>query len=133
MGMLMAGKLLDTTVLIDLSRGKSDAADFVDNERRLGTELFVSVVSAMELLVGCRDKAEVHKAEKQIADFKLIQLTSTISQQAYTLILTYTKSHGLMIPDALIAATALIESLELMSDNVRHFTMIPNLTATRPY
>jgi predicted nucleic acid-binding protein len=33
----------------------------------------------------------------------------------------------------LIAATALIESLELMSDNDRHFKMIPNLTVTRPY
>jgi len=129
----MAGKLLDTTVLIDLSRGKPEAADFVDNERRVGTDLFISVVSAMELLVGCRDKAEVRKAEKQIADFKLIQLTAAMSQQAYTLILTYTKSHGLMIPDALIAATALIESLELMSDNDRHFKMITNLIVARPY
>ncbi len=129
----MAGKLLDTTVLIDLSRGKSDAADFVDNERRVETDLFVSAVSAMELLVGCRDKAELRKAEKQIADFKMIQLTSAMSQQAYTLILTYTKSHGLMIPDALIAATALMESLELMSDKDRHFKMIPNLVVTRPY
>ncbi len=129
----MAGKLLDTTVLIDLSRGKLEAADFVDNERRLGTELSVSVVSAMELIVGCRNKAEVAKAEKQIADFQLMQVTPAISQQAYTLILTYCKSHGLMIPDALIAATALTDVLELMSDNVRHFTMIPNLTVTRPY
>jgi hypothetical protein len=30
----MAGKLLDTTVLIDLSRGRLEAADFVDNEHR---------------------------------------------------------------------------------------------------
>jgi len=129
----MADKLLDTTVLIDLSRGKVAAADFVDNERQLGTRLFVSVVSAMELIVGCRDKAEVTKAEKQIADFQLVQLTPAISQQAYTLVLTYSKSHGLMIPDALIAATALTESLELMSDNVRHFNMITGLNVSRPY
>jgi len=129
----MAGKLLDTTVLIDLSRGKIAAADFVDNERQAGTELFVSVISAMELVVGCRNKAEVAKAEKQIADFKLVQLNPAMPQKAYELVLTYNKSHGMMIPDALIAATALLESLELMSDNVRHFAMIPNLVVTRPY
>lgn len=129
----MARKLLDTTVLIDLSRGKIAAADFFDNERQAGTELFVSVVSAMELIVGCRNKAEVAKAEKQIADFQLVQLNPAMSQKAYDLVLTYNKSHGMMIPDALIAATALLESLELMSDNVRHFTMIPDLIVTRPY
>lgn len=129
----VTGKLLDTTILIDLSRGKSEAADFVDNERRAGTELFVSVISAMELIVGCRNKAEVAKAEKLIADFKLVQLNVAASQKAYEFVITFNKSHGMMIPDALIAATALIESLELMSDNVRHFTMIPGLTVTRPY
>lgn len=50
-----------------------------------------------------------------------------------SLLLTFSKSHGLTIPDALIAATALTESLELMSDNVRHFNMIPELTVTNPY
>ena len=129
----MARKLLDTTVLIDLSRGKIAAADFFDNERQAGTELFVSVVSAMELIVGCRNKAEVAKAEKQIAGFHLVQLSPAMSQKAYDLVLTYNKSHGMMIPDALIAATALMESLELMSDNVRHFTMISDLIVTRPY
>jgi len=129
----MTGKLLDTTILIDLSRGKIAASDFVDHERQAGTELFVSVISAMELIVGCRNKVEVAKAEKQIADFKLVQLNPAMSQKAYELVLTYNKSHGMMIPDALIAATALLESLELMSDNVRHFTMIPDLIVTRPY
>jgi len=129
----MAGKLIDTTVLIDLSRGKIVAADFVDNERQAGMALFVSVISAMELIVGCRDKVEVAKAEKQIAEFKLVQLNPAMSQKAYDLVLAYNKSHGMMIPDALIAATALLESLELMSDNVRHFTMIPDLIVTRPY
>lgn len=129
----MAGKLLDTTVLIDLSRGEAAAADFIDNERQKGTEFSVSIISAMELIIGCRNKTEVAKAEKQIADFKLVQLTPAISQKTYELVIAFNKSHGLMIPDALIAATALMESLVLMSDNVRHFNMIPDLVITRPY
>lgn len=47
--------------------------------------------------------------------------------------LVYSKSHSLMIPDALIAATALTEELELATDNDRHFKMIPDLLVNRPY
>lgn len=129
----MAGKLLDTTVLIDLLRGNTAAADFVDDERQDGTSLFVSTISAMELIVGCLDKREAAKAEKLITDFILIPLNPAISQQAYTLVLAFSKSHGLMIPDALIAATALTESLELVSDNDRDFNMIHVLTVGRAY
>lgn len=47
--------------------------------------------------------------------------------------LAYSKSHGLTIPDALIAATAIMQGLELATDNDRHFKMIPELTVKRPY
>ncbi len=129
----MSGKLIDTTVLIDLSRGNQNAADYVDNQRKAGTELYISIVSAMELVVGCRNNAEVVKAQKLIAKFSTTPLSALISQRAFDLIVTYTKSHGLQIPDALIAATAVIEALELMSDNDRHFRMIPHLVVSRPY
>ena len=46
----MTNKLLDPTVLIDLSRGISDVGDFVDNTFQAGTPLFISVISAMELV-----------------------------------------------------------------------------------
>jgi predicted nucleic acid-binding protein len=129
----MTGKLLDTTVLIDLSRGNTDAADFIDAVRASGTPLFISVISAMELIVGCRDKGEVEKAEKLIADFGLVHISPAESARAYDLILAFSKSHGLAIPDAFIAATAIIQGLDLSSDNARHFKMVPNLTVERPY
>jgi predicted nucleic acid-binding protein len=129
----MTGKLLDTTVLIDLSRGNTDAADFIDAVRASGTPLFISVISAMELIVGCRDRGEVEKAEKLIADFGLVHISPAESARAYDLILAFSKSHGLAIPDAFIAATAIIQGLDLSSDNARHFKMIPSLTVERPY
>jgi predicted nucleic acid-binding protein len=64
MDALVTGKLLDTTVLIDLSRGNSTAAEYVDSERTAGTTLFISVISAMELVAGCRNKQEVAKIKK---------------------------------------------------------------------
>lgn len=129
----MNGKLIDTTVLIDLSRGDQIAADYVDNERKAGTALSISIVSAMELVVGCRNNAEVAKAQKLLAKYSTMPISPLISQRAFDLIVAYTKSHGLQVPDALIAATALVEALELMSDNDWHFRMIPNLIVSRPY
>jgi len=129
----MSGKLLDTTVLIDLSRGKTEAADFIDAARKREESLHVSVVSAMELIAGCRDKNEVEKARRLVSGFTLTQLTPAISAKAYDLVVTYSKSHNLSIPDSLIAATAVVQDLELATDNERHFGMIPSLRVSRPY
>jgi predicted nucleic acid-binding protein len=129
----MTGRLLDTTVVIDLARGSTDAARFVDVVVASGIPLFVSVISAMELVVGRRDKFEVEQAQRLVSSFTLLYLTPVESRQAYDPVLSYSKSHGLAIPDALIAATALVQGLELASDNERHFAMIPNLEIERPY
>jgi predicted nucleic acid-binding protein len=133
MDALVTGKLLDTTVLIDLSRGNSTAAEYVDSERTAGTILFISVISAMELVAGCRNKQEVAKIKKLVAEFTLLHLSPASSARAYELMLLFNKSHGMAIPDALIAATAVTNNLEMASDNVRHFAMIPDLRLQRPY
>jgi predicted nucleic acid-binding protein len=129
----MTGKLLDTTILIDLSRGNPEAANFIDAAFSSETPLFISIISAMELVAGCRDKTEVRKVKKLIADFILIHLSPPISVKAYELMLAYSKSHGLTIPDALIAATAITQGLELATDNERHFSMISELMVQCPY
>jgi predicted nucleic acid-binding protein len=130
---MMTGKLLDTTVLIDLFRGNEKAADFIETARNAKIPLFISVISAMELAVGCRNQIEVEKTQKIITDFTLIHLSPNTTAKAYELTLKYSKSHGLTIPDALIAATALTEGFELATDNDRHFIMISDLIVKCPY
>lgn len=125
--------LLDSTVLVDLTRGDAEAADYVDAARRAGTQLFVSVVSAMELVAGCRNQAEVRQVDSLIADFTLLHLSPADSEKAYDLMVRFSKGHGLAIPDALIAATAETRGLPLATDNERHFSMINNLAVKRPY
>ena len=129
----MTEVLLDSTVLIDLSRGKYAASEFIDNSRNLGVLLAVSVISAMELIIGCRNKSEVTKAEQLIADFSVLPMQPAISEKAYQWLLIYGKRHGLKIPDALIASTAVIHDMELAKDNVRDFNMLPGLRVMHPY
>lgn len=87
----------------------------------------------MELIIGCRDKGDLNRTLKFLADYPVIDISIPISRRAYQLILHFSMSHGLVIPDAFIAATALEEKLRLVTSNVRHFEMIPGITLQKPY
>lgn len=93
----------------------------------------ISVMSSMELVIGCRDKKELNRTLKFLADFVVIDISIPISKRSYQLMLQFNMSHGLVIPDAFIAATALEENLKLVTSNVRHFEMIPGITLKKPY
>lgn len=54
-------------------------------------------------------------------------MNNAITETAIDLIETYSKSHGLRIPDALIAATAICSSMELLTHNVRDFRFIERI------
>jgi predicted nucleic acid-binding protein len=118
--------LFDTDVLIDAGLGVQEAVQALQEaEQRAG--LAVSVVTQMELIIGCRNKAELKALERFLQRFRVLLLTEDSSGQAVELLRRYRLSHGLMIADALIAATALMEGLSLVSKNQRHFRFIAGL------
>ena len=81
----------------------------------------------MELYYGARDKAELNKLEKFVSLFEIIHLNETISSHATQLIKTYAKSHTLDIPDGLIAATALVLKVALLTYNTKDFKYIKDI------
>ncbi len=125
--------LLDSTVLIDISRGDEKVIYFIDTARKNNQSVAISIISSMELIIGCRDKNEVNKTLKFLKDYSIIDISIPISRGAFRLVIQYNKSHGLIIPDAFIAATALVENLILVTSNVRHFNMIENLSIQEPF
>lgn len=65
--------IVDTDVLIDVSRGIAQAIDcLIEHEKR--SRLAISVITQMELLVGCRDKRETQKLEKFLRRFEVVKL-----------------------------------------------------------
>lgn len=118
--------LCDTCILIDYLRGKEEAKERLSADRQKG--LGMSAITYMELMVGARNKNEVTAIKKAFADFEIIELTEAFSIKAKNLIEKFTKSHGLLIPDALIAATALEFEIPLSTLNISDFKFIPNLT-----
>ena len=122
----MAHLLIDTDILIDVTNDDETAKSRLIAESRNYT-LCVSVVTIMELVIGCRNKAEQQALNKFMAQFEVKPITESISTQTLELIETYALSHGLLIPDALIGATALSHSIGLLSKNQRDYRFIPDL------
>jgi predicted nucleic acid-binding protein len=96
--------LVDTDVLIDVSRNNEGAIDFPD---QLDDFWLVSIITAMELMVGARNQQEVSEIDQLVAVYSVIPLAAEIGNSAYELLKRYAKSHGLRVFDSLIAATAL--------------------------
>ena len=117
--------LCDTCILIDYLRGKPDVQKRLMADRQKG--LGMSSVTYMELMVGALNKREIGIIKKAFSDFELIEISEPISKKARNLIEKFSKSHGLQIPDALIAATALELGLPLSTTNLKDFQYIPDL------
>ena len=117
--------LCDTCILIDFLKGKVDLQKKLSKDREHG--LGMSSVTYMELMVGALNKREVSIIKKAFSDFEVVEISESISIKARNLIDKYTKSHGLLIPDALIASTALELDLPLYTANVKDFQFISDL------
>lgn len=118
--------VIDTDVLIDLGNGVAEAMARVKTEA-LTNRLTISVITKLELLVGCQNQTEMRSLEQFLVQFEVIPLSAAIGNQAVNLLKQYRLSHGLLMPDALIAATALTLDGCLLSKNQRDFRFIQDL------
>jgi predicted nucleic acid-binding protein len=118
--------VVDTDILVDASRAIVEALACLDQvEDR--SALAVSAVTEMELVVGCRNKAELRTLDKFLNRFQVIRLNERMSDAAVDLLRRYRLSHGLLIADAVIAATALVLDTALVSKNQRDYRFIAGL------
>lgn len=115
---------LDTNVLIEILKGNQSTQRKIAS---LQTPLSISSITAMELIYGAKNKQEVKKLEQFFQLFDVIHLNEAISSKTLQLIKQYAKSHKLDIPDALIAATVLVQRAKLFTYNIKDFKFIPDL------
>lgn len=121
--------LVDSDVLIDISRGKQAARDYVD---ALKEEWAISQISALEIIVGARDKRDLAYIDAFLSANVIVFLQDSIGRRAYDLLKMYAKADGLHVFDSLIAATAMEEGRTLVTRNRRHFTFITGLSVRVP-
>lgn len=116
--------LCDTCVLVDFVNGRSEQ---ITELQANGIAPFINPVIELELLQGARNKAELLRLEKIVAMFYIVEMPVEVVDVARQLIKLYSLSHGLRLADALIAATALVYELDLLTHNVKDFRYIPKL------
>ncbi len=118
--------IIDTDILIDVGRGVGEAIAYLE-ELEANNQLAISVITQMELIVGCRNKTEQRDLEKFLNRFQLLKIGEAVSDQSAALLWQYRLSHGLLIADALIAATAMANDYPLASKNQRDYRFIDDL------
>ena len=120
--------LLDTSILVDILRGRKDALACLDRQT---TPPSLSAVSLMELHAGCHNQREEADIARLQRTLKVHAIDTVIASRAGVFVRHYQASYGLDDIDALIAATAEHHDVKLATLNVKHFPMFAKLR--RPY
>jgi predicted nucleic acid-binding protein len=117
--------IFDTDIFIWAQRGNQKAAKMMEKS----DERVLSVQTYMELLQCAKNKTQ-HKYTKDFLSsfgFTVLPLTENIGHRASIYIEEYSLSSGIRSGDAIIAATAVENSLTLASSNAKHFKSVKEL------
>ncbi len=117
--------ICDTNVIIECLKGNQQTLAMLAEIQI--QHIALSSISVMELYFGAINKQELKYLKQRINVFSILQVSEEISQLSLLLIERYSKSHHLMIPDALIAATALHYNFPLFTYNLKDFIYIDEL------
>ncbi|WP_456400420.1 PIN domain-containing protein [Persephonella sp.] len=117
--------LLDTNIIIELFKGNIETKKHLENINE--KNFSISIITSMELYYGAINKRELTKIKKFLESFDLLLINEEISKISLELIEKYSKSHGLEIPDALIAATSIYYDIPLFTYNKKDFICIEGL------
>lgn len=123
--------LLDTNILIDYLRLHAPAMRFLESLSQ--KERTISVITQMELLQGCSRKIDEQRVIRFLNHFKIYPVSNATSDKALIFYQKYHWEAQLDIPDAFIAATAMVHHLSLVTLNMKHYKSIPGLKIRTPY
>lgn len=114
--MTSAKVLVDTDVLIDFLRKKEKARELLGNASQTA-DLYCSVVTTAEILAGTRPSVK-EATEGLLEGMTMIPVSESIARRGGDLRRSFT---GILLPDCLIAATALEEGCLLLTFNRKDY------------
>lgn len=123
--------LIDTDIIIDHLKGVERARDFLKQIKSEEAEILYSVITKAELYAGIRSKEEENMAAL-LRSMKDVVIDGEIAAAAGRYKNKYHASHGLLLPDALIAASAKHTGAVLVTLNKKHYPM-RDITIKIPY
>lgn len=110
----MNGRLIDTNVLISLAKKEIELADIATDE----TRLYISVITYMETMsYPFQNSIEKEAVSKLCEKLPVIQLSRKIVEKVISL----KQNPEINLGDAVIAATAITNRLDLVTANVSDY------------
>jgi len=117
--------LCDTNIFIHAFNGDPKTISALQS---IGYDnILLSSITVMELYQGMGNKKELQEMKRKIKYYDVIEVDVEISKLATQLINQFNLSHGLLIPDAIIAASAVVHQIELFTYNAKDFQFIPDI------
>jgi len=118
----LAEILLDSDVIIAWLRGYEPLAQLIPQLLERGEILAWTPISVAEIFAGAR-KGEERKLENLFLVLQPLDLSAEIGRKAGRYLHAYTRSHGVELGDALMAATAYVNRTALWTLNRKHYPM----------
>lgn len=125
--------LVDTCVLVDHLRGFEPARDWLSRTApSMDVRLTYSVITLAELLAGLTAESSRGSVEELLGLFEPVTVTETAARRAGGYMRQWRQSHGMAMPDALIAASARENGATLVTRDKAHFPMT-DIAVVIPY
>jgi predicted nucleic acid-binding protein len=119
--------LVDTSVLVDYLRGVQPARELLRSAFEREELVAASVLTRVELSIGMR-RSERRATDSLVGALRWLTLDAAVAERADALARRYGRSHsGIDAVDYCVAASALVNGLELWTLNVHHFPMFDGL------
>jgi tRNA(fMet)-specific endonuclease VapC len=122
---------LDTNIITAFLKNDSQVVERTSDYLEAFSKLTINIISYYEILRGLKDlgnKEKIERFEDFIRENELISIRKETVEKAAE-IYAYLKKEGNLIEDAdiLMAATAIVEELVLITNNIRHFKRVKDL------
>jgi len=120
--------IVDTDIFIDFFRGQQKAIDYFKENQ--DTVIFSAITEA-ELLSGkeCDNTADREKILHFLSQFEKIPVDNPLVQIAAD----FRRKYAISLPDSIIAASAHVKHIQLITRNSKDFGKIHEITVKKPY
>jgi predicted nucleic acid-binding protein len=124
--------LLDTSFMVDLLRGSEQAVEWLEG---LGDqEVALPGLVVLELLQGCRNKAEMRRLHSRLVKgYAVLWPTREDMQRSIDHYVRLMPESGIEVMDILIGELASGLGIPVCTLNVKHFEPIPGVEVHCPY
>jgi predicted nucleic acid-binding protein len=116
--------VLDTDVLVDFLRGYAKAEDLVNAH---SDRIILSSIVVAELYACVKGHDEQTALDTFVSLFPVVPVTAEIAKVGGLHKRDYSRSHGVGLADAILAATVESEKAELKTLNTKHYPMLKGL------